>query len=101
MVAGGRLNVRRVAETLANKITEFTAAQGFSANIVTALLVIFASKLRMPVSTTHISVGSLIGIGCITGNCRAGMIAEILLSWIITLPLALTLSAAIYWISAY
>jgi PiT family inorganic phosphate transporter len=96
MILGGLLNARRVAETLSHRITDLSHGQGFSANLVTALLVIFASKLGLPVSTTHVSVGSIIGIGCITGRARFAMIATILLSWVITLPVAMALGAGLY-----
>lgn len=93
---GGWLNARRVAETISNKITELNHGQGFSANLVTGLLVIFASKLGVPVSTTHVSVGSIFGIGVISGKRNAKVIGSILLSWLITLPLAALLSAMSY-----
>ena len=60
MAVGGLLNARKVAETMSNKITKLNHGQGFTANLVTSILVIFASKLGMPVSTTHVSVGSLL-----------------------------------------
>lgn len=96
MAIGGLLNARRVAETMSNKITELNHGQGFSANLITGLLVIFASKLGMPVSTTHVSVGSIIGIGTVTGNRNNTMISGILFSWLITLPVALVFSALAY-----
>lgn len=97
MVLGGVFNARRVAETMSHKITAITHEQGLSANLVTALLVIFASKMGMPVSTTHVAVGSLFGIGWVSGMANPGMIASIVLSWIITLPCAAVCSAAIYY----
>jgi PiT family inorganic phosphate transporter len=51
MLLGGLLNARRVAETMSHKIVPITPAQGLSANLTTALLVIFASKFGMPLST--------------------------------------------------
>ena len=62
--------------------------QGLSANLVTAGLVLSASWLAMPVSTTHVAVGSIFGIGAATGGGRKKAIARILLAWVITLPLA-------------
>ena len=50
-------------QTMSNKITPMTHGQGFSANLVTAFLVIIASKMGVPVSTTHVSCGSIFGIG--------------------------------------
>jgi len=96
MAVGGLLNARRVAETISNKITDLNHGQGFSANLVTGLLVIFASKFGVPVSTTHVSVGSIFGIGVVTGNRNADMIRNILLAWLITLPVAIIFSALAY-----
>ncbi|MFQ5589350.1 MAG: anion permease [Nitrospiria bacterium] len=93
---GGWLNARKVAETLSHKITELTHGQGFSANLITGFLVIIASKLGVPVSTTHVSVGSIMGIGMMRGERNTGMIVRILLSWLITLPVAVGLSAFMY-----
>ena len=56
MAVGGLLNARKVAETMSNKIIKLNHGQGFTANLVTSILVIFASKLGMLVSTTHVSV---------------------------------------------
>ncbi len=96
MALGGILNARRVAETMSHKITSISHGQGLSANLTTALLVIFASKLGLPVSTTHVSVGALFGIGLTnkTANCK--MISSILLSWLLTLPCAAVCAAVIY-----
>ena len=98
MAIGGLLNARRVAETISNKITDLNHGQGFSANLVTGLLVIFASKFGVPVSTTHVSVGAIFGIGVVTGKRDASVIRNILLSWLITLPVAMIFSALIYWL---
>jgi PiT family inorganic phosphate transporter len=98
MSIGGLLNARRVAETISNKITELNHGQGFSANLVTGLLVIFASNLGVPVSTTHVSVGSIFGIGMVTGKRHNRVIVSILLSWLITLPVAVMFSSLTYWV---
>ncbi len=67
--------------------------QGFTANLVTAALAIFAHGLGMPVSTTHVSCGSLFGLGFVSGKGNGRMIRSILLAWIVTLPLAALLGA--------
>ena len=66
IAVGGLLNAKKVAETLSDRITEMNPGQGFTANIVAAFLVIFASKIGVPVSTTHVSCGALFGIGAVT-----------------------------------
>ncbi len=96
MALGGILNARRVAETISHKITEISHGQGFSANLVTAFLVIVASKFGVPVSTTHVSVGSIFGISLINKKGNMGVIKGIILSWLVTLPIAAALSAITY-----
>ena len=94
---GGWLSARRVAETLSHKVTTMNSGQGFSANLVTALLVIIASRLGMPVSTTHVSVGALFGIGLLSGHANKRVIVSIVSSWVGTLPLAAVLAAILCW----
>jgi len=96
MAIGGLLNSRRIAETMSYKITAMNHGQGFSANLATGILVIAASLFGLPVSTTHVSVGSLFGIGLATGQANSRVICNIVLSWIVTLPCAALISAAAY-----
>lgn len=88
---GGLLGARRVAETMAHRITDMTPGQGLTANVVTATLVIGASTLGLPVSTTHVSCGALFGIGATTGRGHWATIGKIALAWIVTLPVAAAL----------
>lgn len=85
---GGLIGARKVAETVSRRITAMDPEQGFSANLVTSFLVIFASKWGMPVSTTHVSCGALFGIGVANGQARWNVIRTILLAWLLTLPMA-------------
>ncbi len=93
---GGLLHSRRIAETMSHKITALNHGQGFAANLTTGLLVIVASLFGLPVSTTHVSVGALFGIGVATGQAHPRVMANIALSWIITLPCAALLASAVY-----
>jgi PiT family inorganic phosphate transporter len=96
MAAGGVLNARRVAETLSKKITRMNPGQGFTANLVTSVLVAGASRLGLPVSTTHVAVGALFGIGTINRTAKARTILTILLAWVTTLPIGAALAAVSY-----
>lgn len=93
MALGGLLNSRKVAETMAHKITTLELGQGLVANLTTAALVLGASRLGVPVSTTHVSTGGLFGIGLVTGTARWRTIATILTAWGTTLPLGALLGA--------
>ena len=96
MALGGILNARRVAQTMSRKITFMNPGQGFTANLVTAILVGLASPLKLPVSTTHVSVGALFGVGVVNRTARIKTILVILLAWVTTLPMAACLSAGVY-----
>ena len=97
MALGAVLSARRVAETMSQKITGMNPGQGFTANLVTSLLVMLASRFGLPVSTTHVSVGALCGVGIVNGTARTRMILTILLAWVTTLPLGALLAGATYW----
>lgn len=96
MAIGGLLNARKVAETVSHKITGMNPGQGFAANLSTALLVTTASLHGLPVSTTHVSVGSLLGIGIATRQTKWKPVVSVLLSWVVTLPCAAALAALAY-----
>ena len=98
VVAGGLLQSRRVAETMSKKITDLNTGQGLTANLITAGLVLGASRLGVPVSTTHVSCGSIFGIGAVNGRLRWKIVGEILLTWLTTLPMGLGLGALLYWV---
>src|SRR5881227_1211683 len=99
MAVGGLLSARRIAETMSQKITTMNHGRGFTANLTTAILVVLASLFGLPVSTTHVSVGSLFGIGLTTGKANPRVISAIVFSWLITLPCAAISAGAIYWIA--
>lgn len=96
MAIGGLLNSRRIAETMSHKITAMNHGQGFSANVTTGLLVILASVFGLPVSTTHVAVGSLFGIGLTSGQANPRVMMNIVLSWIVTLPCAALIAGLAY-----
>lgn len=97
MAAGGWLLSRRVAETMSLKISDISPVQGTTANLVTAALVLTASRFSLPVSTTHVSVGSIIGSGAAAGRLDLSTIRNVLLSWVVTLPLSAALAAIAGW----
>jgi inorganic phosphate transporter, PiT family len=94
MVAGGLLLSRRVAETMSLRISDIGSMQGTTANLVTSTVVLTASTLALPVSTTHVSVGSIIGSGKAADTLDLSTVRNVLLSWVVTLPVAI-ISAAV------
>ncbi len=94
MALGGFLRARRVAETLAHGITSLSHGQGLLANTIASGLVISASLLGSPVSTTHVSTGALFGIGIWNENTDWTRVTGIVAAWIGTLPMAALLAAS-------
>jgi inorganic phosphate transporter, PiT family len=94
---GGVFNARRVATTMSERIATMDEPQGLGANLATGLLVIAATRFGLPVSTTHVAVGSIFGAGLLSGKADRAVFGQTLLSWVLTLPIAAVLSAVSYW----
>ncbi len=88
----------RVIETVGKNITELTFTRGFSAEFATATTVLSASMLGMPISTTHTLVGSVVGVGLAGGlaSVDLSVVRKIIISWIVTVPVAAGLAIALY-----
>ncbi len=80
-----------VPDTIANGI-DFHSSIALAAG----LTVILATRFGFPISTTHVSVGSIFGVGLIAGTAHVKVFLQILASWVITLPIAAILSGIIY-----
>ncbi len=78
----------RVMLTVGTKITELTPSRGFCAELAAASTVVLASRTGLPVSTTHILVGSVLGVGLARGIGALDLrvVMNIIISWIVTLP---------------
>lgn len=89
----------RVIETIGKKITELTPTRGFCAEFGAAATILLASKLGMPISTTHCLVGAVLGVGLAKGMkaLNLGMLKEIILSWVITIPSSAIMSILIFY----
>lgn len=100
MAAGGLLAGRKVLQTLAQKVTPLPLPESLTASLATATLVCLASWNGLPVSTTHVSTGAIVGAG-LKNDPRAvrwGKVGEIVLSWVITLPVAALIAAGARWV---
>lgn len=91
---------RKVIKTIGEKITDITPSRGFSAEFGTATTVLICSKLGMPISTTHTLVGSVIGVGLArgVGALDLRVIGKIVISWLITLPIAAVTTMALFYL---
>jgi PiT family inorganic phosphate transporter len=91
---------RGVMETVGEKITVITPTRGFSAEFGTAVTVLLCSRLGMPVSTTHVAVGNIIGVGLAGGISAINLtvIKKIFNAWILSVPAAGIFSVGIYFL---
>ena len=78
----------RVMRTIGSQITSLTPSRGYCATLAAAATVVLASKTGLPVSTTHIAVGAVMGVGLTSGVGALDLrvIRDIVISWVITLP---------------
>jgi len=90
----------RVMRTIGTRITELTPSRGFCAEMAAAATVVVASRLGLPVSTTHIIVGAVMGVGMARGIAAIDMrvMLGIVTSWIVTLPVGAALAASLYYL---
>jgi len=90
----------KVIKTIGKNITEITPTRGFSAEFGTATSVLVFSKLGMPISTTFVIVGAVMGVGLARGFAALdlGVIRRIFTSWVITIPVSAGLAMVFYWI---
>ena len=88
----------KVMETVGKKITELTNTRGFSIDFSAATVILLASWLGMPISTTHTVVGSVIGVGLARGvkAINKGIVKDMIISWFVTIPVAALISALIF-----
>ena len=91
---------RRVIATVGGRITALTPTRGFSAELAAAFTIVFASGTGMPVSTTHVLVGAVMGVGMARGitAINLGIVGRIFVSWIITIPAGAALSILFFYI---
>jgi PiT family inorganic phosphate transporter len=98
-VGGGLLFFgTRVMETIGKNITELTPMRGFCAQFGAATTILVCSRLGLPISTTHVLVGSVVGVGIMRGmgTLDLRILKNIALSWVVTLPFTVGLSMVLY-----
>ncbi|ARQ97767.1 inorganic phosphate transporter, PitA family [Campylobacter lanienae NCTC 13004] len=84
---------KEVITTVGSKLTEILPTTGFSAELSASIVILIATKMGLPISSTHVLIGAVLGIGLYNRNANWGMLKPIGLAWIITLPVAMIGSA--------
>ena len=92
----------RIIETMGTRITKLSQHQGFSASLGGSVMLISASWLGIPVSTTHTITGCVIGAGAArrASAVRWSVAGNVMAAWVITIPASATVAALFYWIAS-
>lgn len=100
IVAGLALFGHKVIATIGQGITHLTPSRGFAAELAAACTVVIASGAGLPISTTQTLVGAVLGVGMARGIAaiNLGVVRNIVVSWVITLPVGAGLSIVFFWI---
>jgi len=88
----------KIIKTMGNKITKITPVEGFTAQSASALTLFIAEIFAIPVSTTHVISGSIVGVGAVRrlSAVRWGVTIDLLWAWILTIPISALLASVIY-----
>jgi PiT family inorganic phosphate transporter len=99
IVAGLAIFGHRVMATIGQGITHLTPSRGFAAELAAACTVVIASGAGLPISTTQTLVGAVLGVGMARGIAaiNLGVVRNIVVSWVITLPIGAGLSILFFW----
>jgi PiT family inorganic phosphate transporter len=91
---------RHVIATVGKKITQLTPSRGFAAGVASATTIVIASGTGMPISTTHILVGAVLGVGMARGIDAIDLrvVARIMISWVVTIPAGAFLAIVFFYI---
>ena len=100
IVLGLAMYGRKVIETVGEKITELTPSRGFACQLAASTTVVIASGTGLPISTTHTLVGAVLGVGLARGigALNLGVVGNIFMSWIVTLPVGAALSIFFFYV---
>jgi PiT family inorganic phosphate transporter len=98
LIAGLWFLGKDVIQTVGTRLAEIFPVTGFAAELGASAVILAATKLGIPVSSTHILIGAVIGIGVLNKNANWQLMKPIALAWIVTLPVAGVVSATVFFI---
>ena len=90
----------RIMKTMGHKIIKLRPVNGFAAETAAALVILAATVLKAPVSTTHVISASIMGVGASkrVSAVRWGVARNMLVAWVLTVPVSAAVSALTYWL---
>lgn len=93
----------KIMKTMGNRITKITPVEGFCAQTAGSLTLFITEILHVPVSTTHVITGSIIGVGSVKrlSAVRWGVTKDLLVAWILTIPVSGLLAMFCYYILGF
>ncbi|WP_024955663.1 inorganic phosphate transporter [Sulfurospirillum arcachonense] len=89
---------KEVIQTVGTRLAEISPITGFSAELGASAVILMATKMGIPVSSTHILIGAVIGIGILNRNANWNLMKPIALAWVVTLPIAAISSGIFFFI---
>ncbi|MGG4144302.1 inorganic phosphate transporter [Paenibacillus algorifonticola] len=99
MALGTSVGGYKIIKTMGTKIFKIEPINGFAADIGSAAVILTATVLHLPVSTTHVITSSILGVGSAKrfASVRWSMAGRILVAWVITIPITVLMAMAVYW----
>jgi PiT family inorganic phosphate transporter len=103
MALGTSVGGYRIIKTIGTRIIKLEPASGFAADVSSALIIILATLIKLPVSTTHVISSSIMGVGSAKhlSSVRWSTAQQMLVAWVITLPVTAFLAFMSYWIASF
>ncbi|GHT19502.1 inorganic phosphate transporter [Planctomycetales bacterium] len=90
----------KIMKTMGNSITKINPVEGFCAEMASAMTLQISEMLHVPVSTTHVITGSIIGVGSVKrlSAVRWGVTFNLFWAWVLTIPVSAALASVVYWV---
>ncbi|GLX67835.1 inorganic phosphate transporter [Paenibacillus glycanilyticus] len=100
MALGTSIGGWKIIKTMGTKIFKIEPINGFAADIGSAGVILSATVMELPVSTTHVITSSILGVGSAKrfSSVRWSLAGKIVIAWVITIPITALLAAGIYWV---
>jgi len=103
MAIGTSVGGYRIIKTIGTKIIKLEPASGFASDVSSAMIIILATLIKLPVSTTHVISSSIMGVGSAKrlSSVRWSTGQQMITAWVITLPVTALLACIIYWSASF